>query len=282
MSLEVRRLQTIVVVPCFNEAQRLDVDAFLRFADRSDGIGLLLVNDGSSDRTLDVLHHLRDSRPEKFDVYDLDENQGKAEAVRQGILRASSRGASYLGYWDADLATPLELISDFQDVLERRPDIDVVLGSRLPLAGRDIRRRPLRRLLGRLFAGVASRVVRLPLYDTQCGAKLFRLNERTVSAFESPFLVRWIFDVELLARLSTFRSGSTCLADSVYELPLEQWHEIPGSKVKPQDFLTAIAELAHISWRYSHLTNGPFSTGKVSPSTVSRHPEKQEHHRKAA
>ncbi len=275
-------MQTLVVVPCFNEAQRLNVDVFLRFVDRAEGIGLLLVNDGSRDQTLDVLYHLRDCRPAQIDVFNLDVNQGKAEAVRRGMLCASTRCPKYFGYWDADLATPLEPICDFQNVLERRPDIDVVMGSRLPLAGRDIRRRALRRLLGRIFAEVASRVVRLPLYDTQCGAKLFRMNERTVSAFETSFLARWIFDVELLARLSALCPESEPFADCVYEFPLEQWHEIPGSKVRPRDFLTAIAELARISWRYSGLANRAFASGRVSPPTASQSPEEPERHRKAA
>lgn len=279
---QVRQLQTIVVVPCFNEAQRLDVDAYLRFADAAARIRLLLVNDGSRDQTLEVLQRLCALRPESFDVCNLEQNQGKAEAVRHGVLRASAQGAEYVGYWDADLATPLESIFDFCDVLERRADIDVVLGSRMQLAGRDIRRRPLRRMLGRGFARVASRVIRLPLFDTQCGAKLFRVNERTVSAFQAPFEARWIFDVELLARLSAFSCEAQLFAHSVYELPLERWHEIPGSKVKPRDFLVAIAELGRIAWRYSRWTKPSIVSAATIQPTVLREPNVREKQRKAA
>jgi dolichyl-phosphate beta-glucosyltransferase len=275
-------LQTIVVVPCFNEARRLNVDAYLRFADSAAQTRLLLVNDGSRDQTLEVLQRLRALRPEAFDICNLGQNQGKAEAVRRGVLRASAQGADYVGYWDADLATPLEAIFDFCDVLERRADIDVVLGSRMQLAGRDIRRRPLRRILGRGFARVASRVIRLPLYDTQCGAKLFRVNERTVSAFQFPFQARWIFDVELLARLSALSCEAQHFARSVYELPLEQWHEIPGSKVKPRDFLVAIAELGRIAWRYSRWTNPATGSAATMQPAVIRESGVQENHRKAA
>ena len=76
---------------------------------------------------------------------------------------------------------PLESICEFRRVLEKRNTIDVVLGSRIPLLGRDIQRRPLRRILGRVFARTASLVLGLSLYDTQCGAKLFRVNAETTA-----------------------------------------------------------------------------------------------------
>jgi glycosyltransferase involved in cell wall biosynthesis len=261
-------LQTVVIIPCFNEAQRLDVDAYLRFAVRTPCVRLLFVNDGSHDGTIDVLHQLRAQRPEQFAVCDLRENQGKAEAVRQGVLHAAEQGPRYVGYWDADLATPLESICDFRDVLEVRPNIDVVLGSRMPLVGRDIQRHPLRRILGRCFASVASRVLRLPLYDTQCGAKLFRVTRQTISAFQTPFEVRWIFDVELLARLGATHNTAHEFAASIYELPLQRWQEIPGSKVKPRDFVVAVAELGRIAWRYSRrlrsLAHSPTTTQRLA------------------
>jgi glycosyltransferase involved in cell wall biosynthesis len=275
-------LQTIVVVPCYNEANRLDIDAYLRFADQMADIGLLMVNDGSHDQTLELLHCLSDQRPNSFNVFHLPKNQGKAEAVRQGVLQASRLGARYLGYWDADLATPLEAICDLRDVLERRSDINVVLGSRLPLSGRDIQRRPLRRMLGRNFARVASRVIKLPLYDTQCGAKLFRTGKQTIAAFQEPFRAKWIFDVELLARLRSLSLHQQQFAESVYELPLERWHEIPGSKVRPRDFLVAIAELVRIAWKYGRVSKRTDNLAIPMPPIADHSTDESAKPRKAA
>jgi hypothetical protein len=62
-----------------------------------------------------------------------------------------------------------------------------------------------------------------------------------------PFLSRWIFDVELLARLQ-----ATCgdLESSAFELPVETWRDVGGSKVRPRDFVRAARELVQIGWRY--------------------------------
>jgi glycosyltransferase involved in cell wall biosynthesis len=252
-------LETVIIVPCFNEAERLDVASFGKFATACEAVRFVMVNDGSRDETLSVLKTLEARYPSAFDVLDLGENCGKAEAVRRGVLQALATGAACFGYWDADLATPLEAILEFRRVLARHKEVDVVIGSRIPLLGHKIQRRPVRRVLGRLFAKVASGALRLPIYDTQCGAKLFRATQETASLFCEPFLARWCFDVEILARLARSRAavGSRPLVESVYELPLESWRDVPGSKLKPRDFLVAIAELSHIYWRYSVLNTAP-------------------------
>ena len=243
---------TIVVIPCFNEAQRLGAGAFDRFARATHAVRLMLVNDGSRDATLQTLHELAARQPSRCTVVDLGANHGKAEAVRRGMLCALAEQPAFVGYWDADLATPLEAILDFRDVLVRRGEIDLVVGSRIPLLGHAIARRPVRRLLGRTFARVASTVLRLPLYDTQCGAKLFRNRPRTAAALAQPFTARWTFDVEILARLVRMHrdGGDRAPASSLYEFPLEQWRDVPGSKLKGRDFVTAIGEIARVWWRY--------------------------------
>ena len=68
---------TIIVVPCYNESQRLDGEAFLRFADENEGIRFLFVNDGSRDNTLEVLNALAQRHPRML-VLDLEQNGGKA------------------------------------------------------------------------------------------------------------------------------------------------------------------------------------------------------------
>jgi putative flippase GtrA len=179
-------------------------------------------------------------------VIDQNPNAGKAEAVRRGMLAAMASGADLAGYWDADLATPLEAIPEFVDVFDKHPETELVLGARVALLGREIERNPLRHYLGRIFATGASLVLDLPVYDTQCGAKLMRCNEDTHKLFEEPFGSRWIFDVEMLARYLQERDAP----HQIRELPLEQWTDVAGSKVKPIDFLRALGELIRVHRRY--------------------------------
>ena len=237
---------TTIVVPCFNEALRLPVGAFRSFASDDRRVEFLFVNDGSTDETGRLLESLALERPGQFRVLHLERNQGKAEAVRSGVLQVLDSPAKYVGYWDADLATPLEPIRDFRAVMDRRDDVDLVIGARIPLLGHDIRRRTMRRRLGRMFSAAASRALHLPVYDTQCGAKLFRTSPLTRFLFGGRFLSRWIFDVELLARMRClFRDQMP-----VYEYPLELWTEVSGSKLRQRDFARATWELTRIWWAY--------------------------------
>ncbi len=243
-------MRTTIVVPCYNEADRLDARSFTRFARTAGDIRLLFVNDGSRDRTANVLRELVAQFPEQLGLLNLVQNQGKAEAVRQGVCSAILEGCGAVGYWDADLATPLTDIFNFRDVLLRRPEVQLVVGSRMPLLGHDIRRHPLRRLLGRTFATVASFALGLPIYDTQCGAKLFRVTPSTAELFSRPFGSRWIFDVELLARWINRSASCSVVRPQIFELPLERWEDVPGSKLKPRHFVQALHEMMAIYWHY--------------------------------
>ncbi len=242
---------TTIVVPCYNEASRLDVGGFLRFANTAPAVQFIMVNDGSTDATQSILARLCSANPARFEQIDLPHNCGKAEAVRQGLQRALSSRAECVGFWDADLATPLEAIAGFRQVLSTRRDIDIVLGSRIPLLGHNIERHPARALIGRTFARAASAVLGLGVYDTQCGAKLFRASHELAVALARPFLSRWIFDVELIARLATIRATPAALRRSIYELPLDVWREQPGSKLRARHFALAAVELLQIRWSYS-------------------------------
>jgi len=86
------------------------------------------------------------------------------------------------------------------------------------------------------------------VYDTQCGAKLFRNTARLRRMIDRPFRSRWVFDVELLARFldDTDQPAGAAAADGIYELALRTWVDEPGSKVKPIDGLSAFADLFHI------------------------------------
>jgi dolichyl-phosphate beta-glucosyltransferase len=241
-----------MVIPCYNEANRLAVNRFTEYAAAGHSHRFVFVNDGSSDETLKVLKNLHQGNPHSFACIDLPTNVGKAEAVRQGLLYAFDRNPDFAGYWDADLATPLEAILSFSELLQSRPDLEMVFGARVRLLGRSIVRNPLRHYLGRVFATAASLTLSLPIYDTQCGAKLFRVSPLIRSLFQQPFTTRWLFDVEIIARLiqTCRRNNLRPPQDLIYEFPLQTWHDVTGSKVKPGDFLRSFFDLARIYWKY--------------------------------
>ena len=251
MTGETVSAESVIVVPCYNEAARLEVRAFEAFLERSEGVSLLMVDDGSTDGTSRVLEQLRAAHPQRVSVLGLGANVGKAEAVRRGVKLALRRSPAMVGYWDADLATPLDAILQFRSVLVERPEFALVMGSRVGLLGRKIRRNWKRHYLGRMFATAASLVLSLPVYDTQCGAKLFRVTRETAQLFDRPFHTRWIFDVEILARMMAATLGDDrSAAEMIYEFPLDRWEDVPGSRLRAHHFLVAALDLAVIRWRY--------------------------------
>ncbi len=239
-------MQTWLVIPCFNEASRLNVEAFSQALATMPALHLVFVNDGSRDTTLEVLNRLAQRFVGRVEVIDQQFNRGKSEAVRVGMLRVMSERDCYAGYFDADLATPLIEAEVFARILDDHGEVDLVLGARVALLGRAIQRKASRHYLGRVFATAASLVLGIPVYDTQCGAKLFRVNRETRSLFEKPFGSRWIFDVELIARYLTGGSER-----GLYEAPVSAWTDVGDSRVRPADFLRAIGELAQIFTRYA-------------------------------
>jgi glycosyltransferase involved in cell wall biosynthesis len=245
---------SIIVVPCYNEAQRLNTRAFTQFRVSGHWVEFLFVNDGSADGTLEMLQKLRCTSPDTIRVRDQQPNQGKAEAVRTGMLEALDSGADFVGYWDADLATPLSALPRFVEVLEDRPSVNVVLGSRVKLLGRAIERHVWRHYLGRVFATVVSQLLRLAVYDTQCGAKLFRSSDALRRVLARPFGTAWLFDVEILARMIGDDPGGTpAVATTLYELPLDEWRDVPGSKLTGAAYARAATGVVRLYREYGDM-----------------------------
>lgn len=235
-----------LVVPCYNEAKRLPQDEFVSFVKQHSNISVLFVNDGSTDNTLEILQSLEKAN-ERIYCLNLERNCGKAEAVRMGMLNAETRyDNDYIAFWDADLATPLSEVIPMAEWAEK--GYDVVTGLRLMRLGAKVRRKSMRHYLGRCFATAASMMLGLPVYDTQCGAKMFRTN-KVPNLFFERFVTRWLFDVEILARYNE-QFGSKETMVKVYEYPLYQWQDIAGSRLKFRDFFKAPFELIRIHRTY--------------------------------
>ena len=241
----------VVVVPCYNEARRLPVSKFEAFLGDVSDVSFVFVDDGSNDGTRGLLRELERRAAGRVAIVELPANRGKAEAVRAGVLRAFERQPAYVGFWDADLATPLPAILEFRSLLDARRNLEMVFGTRVVLLGRRIERRAIRHYLGRVAATAISLVLGLRVYDTQCGAKLFRATPSVRALFEERFTTRWLFDVEILARfIHSLRADRGAVKDAIYEYPLDEWMDVAGSSLGPADYGRAAVDLFRIWRRY--------------------------------
>ena len=252
---------TILVVPTYNEQDRLQLNRFAAF--ESAGVHLIFIDDGSTDATAAMLRAVAD--PPSIEVLTLSRNLGKAEAVRLGLRRALERGAGVVGYMDADLATSEGEMIRLVGMLNGRGDLEVILGARVGLLGRTIARRPVRHYVGRLYATVAAAVLKCRVYDTQCGAKVFRASPTLWQAVATPFGSRWAFDVELLGRLRVGTRATPALpTESFLEVPLETWVDVPGGKLTLLSAFRATLDLLTVPNRLRSYrsTEIPVSDGK--------------------
>jgi glycosyltransferase involved in cell wall biosynthesis len=238
--------EAVLIVPCFNESARLREAEFLALA-RDARLSLLFVDDGSTDRTAERLEALVGQSDGRAMLCRLARNSGKAEAVRQGLLCAIGEGATIVGYTDADLSTPAGELARLVNEIRSRP-VQVLMGSRVRLLGSEITRRPVRHYLGRIFATGASLALGLAAYDTQCGAKLFRVTPILRAALERPFTSRWAFDVELLGRLLPRDGRPGYAAEDFVEVPLLRWSDVKGSKLDAFAAARAGLDLVRIAW----------------------------------
>ena len=237
-----------VIIPCYNEEQRIPLADFKKFADQHQEFDFCFVNDGSQDHTGKVLQQFAETQGGRFFFYDQQPNQGKAEAVRNGINHILSMQASYdvLGFLDADLATPLAELPDLLGVMQKYKQVQMVMGIRLKRLGANVQRKNTRHYMGRVFATVVSVAFDLPVYDSQCGAKLFTSGLAS-QIFKESFNSRWLFDVEMILRV---RKVNANYAELICEHPLNEWIEKGGSKIRFAHLLRMPRELFKIYRRY--------------------------------
>jgi dolichyl-phosphate beta-glucosyltransferase len=243
--------KTIIIVPCYNEAKRLDIAAFKAAVTELPNLVFIFVNDGSQDDTARILDGLHLENPEQMQVHHLPGNQGKAGAVFSGFQLALPQDCERIGYWDADLATPLSAIADLSSSMSKFQS-DAILASRVQLLGREINRDRLRHFIGRVFATTVSIYLNLRIYDSQCGAKIFKKSPALEDVFRTPFTVGWIFDVELISRFIIASHKHKCFRSnrSIIEYPLFKWTDIGGSKISLKHYFIAIRDMTKLWLKY--------------------------------
>lgn len=238
------KAQTGLVIPCYNEANRLSIKAFRQFMKTHPGFFLCFVDDGSTDATAARLQELCDSDT-RCRLLHLEQNRGKAEAVRHGMLWLERyTDIPFCGYFDADLSTPLSFALELQAILQEEPGLEMVFGSRQLAPKNRIKRRRRRHIAGRFVSALINYTLRARFSDTQCGAKLF--PARVIAPlFREPFLSSWVFDVEIIQRIKNRHGHREGLA-RVREIPVSRWNDVGDSKVSSYYIFRLFGELRKI------------------------------------
>jgi glycosyltransferase involved in cell wall biosynthesis len=239
-----------VVVPCYNEEKRFPYDNFLSFAIKNPEVLLCFVNDGSKDCTLEVLKKIERACPQNIKVYDMPQNGGKAEAVRNGMLYVNEIcNATYIGFLDADLATSAEEWLKMANYANENKTFGAVVGSRIQRLGANIVRDDNRSIFSSIIKKFIKIILKTNFQDTQCGAKIFNASI-VQSLFSEQFITPWLFDVEIFLRLQN-KFGKSSLPKGVLEYPLQNWTEVGDSKLKLKDTIKIPMQLLKLHFKYN-------------------------------
>jgi CheY-like chemotaxis protein len=249
VSLQILQKRAVgIVIPCYNEENRLCVDEFIQFVHENLGYHLCFVNDGSKDNTLEVLNNLRKGREDYISIYNCEKNGGKAEAVRLGVLHlAKNLNLDYIGYLDADLSTDFK---DFEDLVKtiETSRFKIVSGSRIDRMGANITKESARKVISKTINMIIRMILGMSFQDTQCGAKIMTKDIAT-NMFNEKFVTRWIFDVEIFLRMKKFY-GKELVQNLICEQPLKRWIHADGSKLSMRDSVKIVGQLLEIAVHY--------------------------------
>ena len=231
-----QQIHLSLIIPTFNEERRIgkSLDRILTFLQAQPyQYEVIIVDDGSQDRTVDVVQQRSNSNP-PIRIERQPHNLGKGEAIKRGMLQGSG---SYLFFSDADLSVPIEALPTFLSILEN--GCDVAVGSRRkPGAVLEIHQPLYRELMGKVFTWLSNWILDLRVSDFTCGFKGFR-REAARELFSRQRLGNWSFDPEILylAKLKQYR---------VAEIPV-RWRNDRATKVRLwRDVLSSFLGLLYI------------------------------------
>lgn len=237
-----------VVIPCYNEEERLLGAEFKEFVHKNLGYHLCFVNDGSKDNTLGVLEELRKGNEDRISIYNCEKNGGKAEAVRLGMLHlAKQKQYNFIGFLDADLSTNFD---DFKVLVSEisSSNFQIVSGSRMARMGADIAKESARAIISKTVNFIIRKTLGMNFKDTQCGAKIMT-KELVEKTFQKKFLTKWLFDVEIFMRMKKVY-GTSVAQSLICEKPLNRWVHMDGSKLSFRDSFKIMGQIGQIAVHY--------------------------------
>ncbi len=232
-----------VVIPVYNEAgclaEHTGTLSEILTSIAGEDWEILLVDDGSSDGTRDVIQQLVAEGRVRGCYHEV--NRGKGAAVRTGMI--ATRGEVCV-FCDADMSTPPETLRDFVARIEA--GADVVVGNRKSQAATIDRYQPrLRTWLGLGYTKLANAMLGLSVSDYTCGFKAFA-GDPARKIFQATETSRWSFDAEVLAH--AVREGLT-----IEEVPV-RWHHEDDTRVRvARDVIASFMELLSIRRRLGRI-----------------------------
>lgn len=225
-----------IIIPCYNEEKRLN-SSNIDYLISNSNITFFFANDGSIDKTVEVINKIVSNYQERCFLIDFKENSGKANTIYKAINQINREEKyDFIGYFDADFSTPSsELIRLINEL--KSSEKKFIIGSRILLLNSGIKRKYYRHIIGRIILTVINIKHQLGIYDTQCGAKIFSkdiINE----VFTKPFKTKWLFDVEIFIRLKEKK-----LLQYGKEFPIYKWKDVEGSKLGFSSSLRILREM---------------------------------------
>jgi glycosyltransferase involved in cell wall biosynthesis len=248
-----------IIIPAYNEAKRLPhtLECILSFVQRRGwDVEIIVVNDGSTDATAEVVRSFSNHSPSVV-LVDNYINQGKGKSIRDGVRRAS---CDIILFTDADNSTPIE---DAEKLIAAiRDGVDIAIGSRWVDRKLQVLPQPwYRRLNGRLYNLLLRTTLGLNFKDTQNGFKAFT-RQAAKAIFPQQRIVGWGFDAEVLYLAHN-------LGFSVREVPVEYTYCAEGSKIHPyRDGAKMLVELFKVRW---NALRGTYSTSEMQVRNSSEH-----------
>jgi len=230
-----------VVIPAFNEERRIGrtlIEVINFLAKQRFSSEVIVVDDGSKDQTDAVVNKISSGKI-PLRLIKLEENRGKGEAVKTGVMAA--RGINIL-FADADNSTPIAEVNKLLLYISEAP---IVIGSRyLDSSSVEVRQPAYRIFLSRLGNFVVRAILTPGIKDTQCGFKLFT-KETAQMLFPLLTLSRWGFDFELLSLAKKF--GIPVKEVSV------AWYNSEGTRLRPiRAYPKTFLEVLKV--KFNHLT----------------------------
>jgi glycosyltransferase involved in cell wall biosynthesis len=182
-----------------------------------------MVDDGSTDGLSQIiLDSIEKLEIENVKMLATSENLGKGFAINRGLKYSLNQGFGVVAFLDADFSTSLHELFRLVKILEHS-SVDAVIGSRVLNDSNVIETKFYRLFLGRLFSSFIRRYLKIDIYDTQCGAKVFKVNDTLKQSVDQEVIDPWLYDLQLLVPI--VRTGG-----SVLEIELKRWINQENSK----------------------------------------------------
>ena len=228
-----------IIIPYFNELKRFPLDLFIKHAREMSNITFVLVDDGSTDGlTPIIMGLLKIHRLNNVIIIVQEQNLGKATCLHTGFTHSISMHCSEIGFFDADFSTSIEELVKLFDIMNFT-DSDAVIGSRQSTNDNSIESEWHRFLAGKIFAAFVRLYFRINLLDTQCGAKVFKVNKLLLNSLQQPIINPWLYDLQLILPI-IYSKGL------VTEVRLKKWVNGTESKFNMRKGLHALFKLRQI------------------------------------